>query len=69
VNEYAFTYEEWAGEGEERYIRSIKSVQVFDMWTQKGVKYPTKEEVEEKVSLIKNEVEGYVVFINGERIV
>jgi hypothetical protein len=69
VNEYAFTYEEWAGEGEERFIRSIKSIQVFDIWTKRGVKYPTKGEMEEKVSLIKDEVEGYVVFLNGERIV
>jgi hypothetical protein len=69
VNEYAFTYEEWAGEGGERYISSLKSIQVFDIWTQRGVRYPTKEEMEERVSLIKDEVEGYVVFLNGDRVV
>ncbi len=69
VNEYVFNYEERVGEGDESYIRSIKGILVFDIWTQRGVRYPTKEEMKDRISLIKDEVEGYVVFLNGERII
>lgn len=69
VNEYAFSYEERVGEGSESYVRSIKSIQVFDVWTKRGVRIPTKEEMESRISQVKDEVEGYVVFLNGDRII
>jgi len=68
LNEYVLSYEDRFEEDGQTFIKSIKSIQVFDVWTRQG-RYPTKSEIEDVVRQIKDDIDGYVVFLNGERVV